>query len=180
MQKSWPARLKIFSIKAWKFCMELNLLHWCDWESAQFHMQMYQISSSCTISGGKWIPSRNWAGKQRAPAIQDAQLAGLIALKLLTRLFSPALQSRGSEFMKKQRCWLMKEDILEGPTRGDYLRICIVSFFPRWWIDYYFPSPQGDLYLQNMMVLLWLINFISTEEKERCQLKLRACKLPSF
>lgn len=38
-------------------------------------------------------------------------------------------------------------------------------------------SPQGDLYLQNPMVLLWLINFISTEEKGPCQLKLKARRL---
>lgn len=44
---------------------------------------------------------------------------------------------------------------------------------PLWWIDFFFFSPQGDLYLQNMMVLLWLINFISTEERNSVSLNLK-------
>lgn len=38
---------------------------------------------------------------------------------------------------------------------------------------FFFSPPQGDLYLQNMMVLLWLINFISTEERNSVSLNLK-------
>lgn len=38
---------------------------------------------------------------------------------------------------------------------------------------FFFFPPQGDLYLQNMMVLLWLINFISTEERNSVSLNLK-------